>query len=150
LGGALDLSDLFHPETFLNALRQKSARGLGIAIDELKLVSSFEAAKLPGATTVQLEGLCLQGCEFDGRRMVDIRDAGGNSRELVPLPACYLAWIGEGEADPHPADSTVRTPIYHSLDREELLCTIEAPNQGDAATRVIAGVALFLGGDATN
>lgn len=52
LAGALDLSDLFHPETFLSALRQRSARGLGIAIDELKLVASFEAAKLPGATTV--------------------------------------------------------------------------------------------------
>jgi dynein heavy chain 2 len=94
LGSALDLSDLFHPETFLNALRQKSARGLGIAIDELKLVSSFDAAKLPGSTTIQLEGLSLQGCEFDGRRMVDIRDTGGNSRELILLPACFLAWIG--------------------------------------------------------
>jgi len=42
LNAPIDLSDLFHPETFLNALRQRSARGLGIAIDELKLVSSFE------------------------------------------------------------------------------------------------------------
>jgi len=38
----MSLSDLFHPETFLNALRQKSARQIKIAIDELKLVSSFD------------------------------------------------------------------------------------------------------------
>jgi dynein heavy chain 2 len=125
---AVDLSELFHPETFLNALRQRSARALGIAIDELKLVSSFERAKLPGETTVELEGLCLQGCEFDGRRLVDIRDGGGGSRELILLPPCFIAWVGQAEPDPYPAEATVRTPIYHALDREELLCTIEAPN----------------------
>lgn len=42
----LNLSDLFHPETFLNALRQRSARRLKIAIDELKLVSSFDGSKI--------------------------------------------------------------------------------------------------------
>lgn len=147
LNAPIDLSDLFHPETFLNALRQRSARGLGIAIDELKLVSSFEQAKLTGKTTIQLDALALQGCEFDGRRMVDIRDAGGNSRELIMLPPCYIAWIGQSEPDPYPAESTVRTPIYHALDREELLCTIEAPNSGEASARIIAGVALFLAGD---
>jgi dynein heavy chain 2, cytosolic len=146
LRGAVDLSELFHPETFLSALRQRSARSLGIAIDELKLVSSFERAKVAGETTVELEGLCLQGCEFDGRRLVDIRDGGAGSRELILLPPCFIAWVGSGEPDPYPAEATVRTPIYHALDREELLCTIEAPNQGEAATRVLGGVALFLAG----
>jgi len=42
----VNLSDLFHPETFLNALRQKSARRLKVAIDELKLVSTFENNRL--------------------------------------------------------------------------------------------------------
>ena len=42
----VNLSDLFHPETFLNALRQRSARNLKIAIDELKLVSSFDQSKV--------------------------------------------------------------------------------------------------------
>ena len=74
----VNLSDLFHPETFLNALRQKSARQLKIAIDELKLVSSFETGKVGRALCVSVEGLWLQGCEFDGRRMVDIREDGGN------------------------------------------------------------------------
>ena len=46
------MSQLFHPETFLNALRQKSARQLKIAIDELKLVSSFEQKKIAAATAI--------------------------------------------------------------------------------------------------
>lgn len=59
LDAPVNLSDLFHPETFLNALRQKSARQLKIAIDELKLVSSFEKNKIGGGTAIALEGLWL-------------------------------------------------------------------------------------------
>lgn len=139
----VQLSDLFHPETFLNALRQRSARHLRIAIDELKLVSAFEAAKVPKATAVQVEGLWLQGCAFDGRRMADSRDA---AEELVLLPTCHMAWIHEAEPDPY-AEGTVATPIYHALDRETLLCTLSLPNAGDEATRVIGGTALFLIGE---
>ena len=59
LEGAINLSDLIHPETFLNALRQKSARKLKIAIDELKLVSSFEKGKIRSETAIAVEGLLL-------------------------------------------------------------------------------------------
>lgn len=47
LNAPVNLSDLFHPDTFLSALRQQSARTLKIPIDELKLVSSFEKNKIP-------------------------------------------------------------------------------------------------------
>lgn len=67
----VNLSDLFHPETFLNALRQRSARKLKLAIDELKLVSAFETNKVPRDNSIQVEGLWLQGCDFDGNRMND-------------------------------------------------------------------------------
>jgi dynein heavy chain 2 len=38
----IGLNDLFHPETFLNAFRQRNARLQKVAIDELKLVSNFK------------------------------------------------------------------------------------------------------------
>mmetsp|Transcript_23934 Transcript_23934/g.36626 ORF Transcript_23934/g.36626 Transcript_23934/m.36626 type:complete len:171 (+) Transcript_23934:12283-12795(+) len=142
----VNLSDLFHPETFLNALRQRSARKLKIAIDELKLVSSFENTKVSSGTAIALEGLWLQGCEFDGRKMIDIKDNSGSSRELINLPPCYIAWIGKGDPDPYQDGSTVGTPIYHSIDRETLLCTIEVPSAGEKSSRIIGGVALFLSG----
>jgi hypothetical protein len=87
----------------------------------LKLVSSFEPNKVNKNTSVQLDGLWLQGCEFDGRKMIDINEASA-SRELISLPTCYLGWIGEQEPDPYSDGSTVSTPIYHTLDREKLLC----------------------------
>jgi len=143
---AVNLSDLFHPDTFLNALRQRSARQLKIAIDELKLVSSFEQNKISGGTAIALEGLWLQGCEFDGRSLTDIQDSSANARELIPLPPCFVGWIGKTSPDPY--TDGVNTPIYHSLDREKLLCTLDIPNQGTSNTRIISGVALFLSGSA--
>lgn len=73
LKSPVNLSDLFHPETFLNAFRQRSARLYKVAIDELKIVSSFEASKLGKEGVIQLEGLYLQGCAFDGIRLADIK-----------------------------------------------------------------------------
>ena len=55
----INLSDLLHPETFLNALRQRSARIFKVAINELKLVSSFDLSKLDKQGAIALEGLWL-------------------------------------------------------------------------------------------
>jgi dynein heavy chain 2 len=137
------LADLFHPETFLNALRQKSARKQQVAIDELKLVSSFENGKIDAQNSVKVEGMWLQGCGFDGRRTTD--NTAGDSSELFSLPVCYMGWLPQNVSEPY-SDDTVITPIYHNLDREKLLTTIKMPNNGDAAKRIIGGVALFLNG----
>jgi dynein heavy chain 2 len=48
MNSGLVLSDLFHPETLLNAMRQAAARKLKTAIDDLKLVSSFDSSKVGG------------------------------------------------------------------------------------------------------
>lgn len=139
MNSSLDLSNLFHPETFLNALRQRSARQLKTAIDDLKLVSSFEQSKVSNAA--KLEGMWLQGCELNGGYLSDSRQA----QELVPVPPCFVAWIKKSDPEPH-GGQTIPVPVYHSLDREKLLCTLSVPNQGDEPSRVIAGVALFLNG----
>lgn len=138
----VNLSDLFHPETFLNALRQRSARKLKLAIDELKLVSAFETNKVPRDNCIQVEGLWLQGCDFDGKRMND----SSSTQELIQLPICYMGWISQRDPEPY-MDSVVSTPIYHSLDRETLLCTINVLNNGEESTRIIGGTAMFLAGE---
>lgn len=97
----VNLSDLLHPETFLNAFRQRSARLFKVAIDELKLVSSFENGKLDKQASIQLDGLYLQGCAFDGKAMSDIR---GQAPEILALPSCNIAWISEKQADPYPQE----------------------------------------------
>lgn len=57
-----------------------------------------------------------------------------------------MGWLGRDEPEPYPEGTTVVTPIYHGLDREKLLCTINLPNSGEASRRIISGVALFLTG----
>lgn len=54
--------------------------------------------------------------------MVDIKETGSSLSELINLPKCFIAWIGSSESEPYQAGTTVNTPIYHTLDREKLLC----------------------------
>lgn len=143
LKAPVNLSDLFHPETFLNALRQRSARQFKVAIDELKLVSSFDSSKLDKGSSIQLESLYLQGCAFDGTKLSDIK---GQQAEIMQLPPCSIAWIQEKSPDPYPSDASVEIPVYNGIDREKLLCTFKLANNGSPGARIISGVALLLNG----
>ena len=62
-----------------------------VAIDELKLVSTFEQNKASQGS-IQIEGLWLQGCSFDdqGQKLMDIRE---NAPEIIQLPVCFVSWI---------------------------------------------------------
>jgi dynein heavy chain 2, cytosolic len=144
LESSLDLSQLFHPETFFNALRQKSGRELKSPIDDLKLVSTFEKKPVGGRASVHLEGMYLQGAGFDGGRIVD--QSSEHLQELLPLPTCTIAWVRHSDADPYSESTTVSIPVYFSILRENLLCELQVPNSGNQDERIIAGVAIFLDG----
>jgi len=136
----LNLADLFHPQIFLNAVRQLTARQTNTAIDSLKLTTVLDANKAR-APTIQVKGLLLQGCGFEGGRLADV-SAGGP--EFVALPTLYLSWIPEKEADPYPENSTATLPVYPSGAREKILTKLKLPNNGKAHDRVIGGVAICL------
>ena len=67
----INLSEFLHPEAFINALRQKTAREKKIPIDELEIVSDFK--ETPGEISAKIVGLFLQGADFDGEKLVDIQ-----------------------------------------------------------------------------
>ena len=46
LNNELTLADLYHPEIFLNAIRQKTSRKINSPIDDMKLIAAFEADKI--------------------------------------------------------------------------------------------------------
>jgi len=46
LNNELNLGDLFHPEIFLNALRQKTARKILCPINDMKLIATFEPERM--------------------------------------------------------------------------------------------------------
>ncbi len=56
--GPLDLSSLLRPGTFLNALRQQTARASQVPLDELRLATCWDVSKL-GPNAVQVSVLCM-------------------------------------------------------------------------------------------
>ena len=132
------LGELFHPDTFLNVLRQVQARKLKHPMEQLKLVACFDR-KLEGGISVR--NILLQGCDFK-QTLVTSAD---NSSDLAVMPEFSIAWIKN--SDPEPITGQfVNVPLYNSLEREKSLCTLALPNSGAAEERIISGVALFLTG----
>jgi len=71
LNDSVNLAELFHPEIFLNALRQKFARKLNLPLNELKLASSFEMDTLKSSLIVKIKHLSLQGCSLSHGKLED-------------------------------------------------------------------------------
>jgi len=142
---AFDLAELFNPGTFLNALRQQTARKLGCSMDGLSLCSSFAEQELSrAAVPVRIVGLSMQGAGFDGERLTE---PSADAPELTSAPTCFLAYLPEEEAnDVRGAHATVSLPLYKGTSRECLLFDLEVPiRSGDSPARwVTSGVAFFL------
>uniref|UniRef100_A0A670Y4J1 Dynein cytoplasmic 2 heavy chain 1 n=1 Tax=Pseudonaja textilis TaxID=8673 RepID=A0A670Y4J1_PSETE len=86
----LDLSELFHPDTFLNALRQETARVMTCSVDSLKFTASWKGQIREAKLQVQISGLQLEGCSFDGNRLSENQH---NSSSVSTVLPCYMAWI---------------------------------------------------------
>ncbi|CAM9502447.1 unnamed protein product, partial [Phaeothamnion confervicola] len=148
------LSDLFHPNTFLNAVRQQTARASGCAMDMLRLTSTWEVGRRPkgAALSVAVEGLQLQGAAFLGGAL---QEPSPGDPELVNVPALTLAYVptdagrtagAKGSRGPHADsdDGAVKVPLYTSTDRETLLAEVSMPAPDGEDKWILAGVALFL------
>ena len=140
---SISLADLFHPETFLNAFRQKCARSLKRGIDDLKLACSFEDKLLKAGNAIAVKELLLQGGSMEGGRITEQSE---NKLELQVLPNCYITWIPKDEEGIYPPKITMQIPVYFGLTRENLLCQFTLPQVGEANDKVISGVAIFLQG----
>ncbi|KAG7249358.1 hypothetical protein CRUP_009300, partial [Coryphaenoides rupestris] len=90
LSDTLDLSDLFHPDTFLNALRQETARSMNCSMDSLKFVTSWRNPIQEARLQVKVGGLQLEGCTFDGARLSENQH---DSPSVSAVPPCYMAWV---------------------------------------------------------
>eukprot|EP00727_Mastigamoeba_balamuthi_P008592 m51a1_g4355 putative cytoplasmic dynein 2 heavy chain 1 (4311) ;mRNA; f:228679-242475 len=142
LKNPVNLNDLFRPATFLDALRQQSARAEKMTVDELKLVTVWSStvrvsAKIP----VVLEGLLIQGCAFESGKIVEA-SAGG--AELLAVPKCLVAWIPKAAPNPYAEGTTCEVPVYQNLLREKIVCVLTVPCTPPADKWALAGVAFFL------
>ena len=132
----INLSEFLHPEAFINALRQKTAREKKIPIDELEIVSDFK--ETPGEISAKIVGLFLQGADFDGEKLVDIQ---GNQSEIINMPKCFFRFIKEKNRN---TGDEIDIPIYENLFREHFICSLGFRFNGQIEKVILKGIALCL------
>lgn len=141
LRDTLDLSDLFHPDTFLNALRQQTAREVGCSMDSLKFAVSWRGGVQGAKTQVKVGGLQLEGCSFDGSRLSENQR---DSPSVSAVPPCQVAWIPKDAPDPYGLDDVISIPVYTSSERDHIVTRMDLPCGGNQSLWLQCGAALFL------
>uniref|UniRef100_A0AAY5F0X4 Cytoplasmic dynein 2 heavy chain 1 n=1 Tax=Electrophorus electricus TaxID=8005 RepID=A0AAY5F0X4_ELEEL len=141
LNDTLDLSELFHPDTFLNALRQETARSMGCSMDSLKFMASWKSAISGAKLQVKVGGLQLEGCSFDGIRLSENQH---DSPSVCAVPACHMAWIPQTVQGSYSPVEFVWLPLYMSAERVRVVTHVQLPCGGNQDQWIQSGAALFL------
>uniref|UniRef100_A0AAV2J329 Cytoplasmic dynein 2 heavy chain 1 n=1 Tax=Knipowitschia caucasica TaxID=637954 RepID=A0AAV2J329_KNICA len=110
LSDVLDLSELFHPDTFLNALRQQTARSMGCSMDNLFFATSWKTQIAQAKIQVKVGGLQLEGCSFDGAHLSENKH---DSPSVSAVPPCYMAWVPQKTSAEHgSSEDRIWLPLY--------------------------------------
>jgi dynein heavy chain 2 len=91
----INLSELFRPDTFLNALRQQTARETKQPMDTLVINTSWSGEVKHGKNiSIKITGLQLEGCSFESGRL---SESAPDSPSVTAFPTCSIAWIPQVE-----------------------------------------------------
>jgi len=143
LSAPLKMSDLFRSRVLLNALRQESSRVSKKPIDDLKLISSWDASLIPASAPIRVtfEGLMLSGCSYaDGT----LGNLNADSPAWSPIPPVIIAYVDNNENPPYPEKNALAVPLYFTSSREEYITELNMPCKGNRNVCVLTGVALCL------
>ncbi|XP_055895255.1 cytoplasmic dynein 2 heavy chain 1-like isoform X1 [Biomphalaria glabrata] len=140
----LDLSELFKPDTFLNAFRQQIAREMKCSMDSLKFVCSWRGSIQGARTSIKVGGLMIEGCTFDGSRLSENQR---DSPTVVAIPPCIVSWIPKESPDPYGMDDVISLPVYYSSTRDRIVTRLDVPCGGNVDQWLQTGAALFLKND---
>ncbi|XP_073414467.1 cytoplasmic dynein 2 heavy chain 1 isoform X2 [Dendrobates tinctorius] len=141
LSDTLDLSELFHPDTFLNALRQETARTMNCSMDNLRFVASWKGRIHDAKLQVKISGLQLEGCSFDGSHLSENQH---DSPSVSVVPPCSMAWISQKSTGIYSPEECISLPVYTSAERDRVVTNIDLPCGGDQNRWIQCGAALFL------
>lgn len=134
----LDLNDVFRPLTFLNSLRQLTARQTNCAMDVLHFVSAWSNVGINSPVLINVKGLLLQGAELRGTLLVE---ASRDTPEIIFMPSLILGYSQERFSC---SSNDLGIPLYRDVTREYFLVEISLPTHKDAGIWILAGLALFL------
>ncbi|CAL8361611.1 unnamed protein product [Merluccius merluccius] len=142
LSDILDLSDLFHPDTFLNALRQETARSMNCSMDSLKFATSWRSPIQEARLQVKVGGLQLEGCSFDGAHLSENQH---DSPSVSAVPPCYMAWVTHGSSGSSAGlEECIWLPVYSSPERLKVVAQVALPSGANPSQWIQTGAALFL------
>lgn len=142
LSDTLDLSELFHPDTFLNALRQETARSMGCSMDSLGFATSWKTNIVQAKLQVKVGGLQLEGCSFDGAHLSENQH---DSPSVSAVPPCYMAWVPQkSAADLASSSETIWLPLYSTSERLKVVTHICLPCGANPSQWIQTGAAFFL------
>lgn len=113
-----------------------------VQVDNLKLVTSWDASKLNTPVTARVSGMAVQGATFDGHRLTA---ASNDAPTSSPIPGATFAWIPKDI--PYPYMNFITVPLYVSADRSKLLAEVQMPivSPDEKIQWTLSGLALFLG-----
>ncbi|CAM4781010.1 unnamed protein product [Rotaria magnacalcarata] len=138
---SINLSDLFRSDTFLNALRQQTARATKQPMDTLVLNASWSGEVKHGKNiTIKITGLQLEGCLFDGGRL---SESAPDSPSVNAFPACYIAWLPRDNSQQETRE-IISLPVYFSSDRDKIVTRLNVPCGSEKEKWLQCGAALFL------
>eukprot|EP00744_Colponema_vietnamica_P004717 GILI01006991.1.p1 GENE.GILI01006991.1~~GILI01006991.1.p1 ORF type:complete len:1793 (-),score=552.22 GILI01006991.1:127-4830(-) len=140
----IKLTELLRPHTFLNVLRQHTARQSNEPMVQLVLAcypASSSAAR-KAAVPVLLDGsvMALQGAVCNGDRLSAVDNNAPSSAQFVDLT---VGWI---KRDNFTEEGFVQLPVYLSQERELHLMNVQMPCQSPAEkdSWILSGAAVFL------
>ncbi|KAK3929891.1 Cytoplasmic dynein 2 heavy chain 1 [Frankliniella fusca] len=137
---ALDLSDLLHPDTFLSALKQQTARELKTPLDQLALDCNW-TEPIGRGRNVRVSGVQLEGAIWNGRELSSCNES---SPPSMTIPTLYIAWVPQKVQSEMDEDFKMKLPLYRSGDRHTLIASLRVPCNHDQQTWIQAGAAFFL------
>ena len=127
----LDLSEVYRPEIFLNALKQKSARETKVPVDSLHIKCSFSSPS--ESISARLKNLTLEGCSRSGNSLCDQK---GES-EYEDIPNLFIYYTAQKDQD-------FTIPFYIDSNRSTLLSLLPMKVEGGVAKKIMAGAAVVL------
>eukprot|EP00792_Barthelona_sp_PAP020_P005909 TRINITY_DN2847_c0_g1_i1.p1 TRINITY_DN2847_c0_g1~~TRINITY_DN2847_c0_g1_i1.p1 ORF type:complete len:3695 (-),score=1083.53 TRINITY_DN2847_c0_g1_i1:9-10742(-) len=135
LTGAVELHAFLQPASFLKALHQTAARGLGVTVEELHFRTSWTQPDI--SVYAELTNLYIQGGLFTSK---DVTDCLPTSAATSSLNSCYLYFTTDIEED----SNIIQVPVYTDITREEYLFNVIMPSSVPADKWHLAGLAVLL------
>jgi dynein heavy chain 2 len=143
LTSKLALTDLLRPHTFLNALRQYTARKASVPLAALRLRAVAGGSSVPGAKiTVALAAgsMAIQGAKVDGSGRLAVPDS--DTPSTVPFIDTVVGWTTSED------QGSTTIPMYTSSTRELHLLDITTATSGSEADDwTLRGAAVVLAGN---